>query len=206
MSSRIRKYPSGSEKRKKRKREDEFIALQKGAMDKFVRVTSNPSRNAKELAIVAVVDQINGDSEENIDIHEDGNNVSAHENIANPSSTECASVDDQPAFSTDIYDPRNWENLDNKARDILVEKGPIREENLEFPLDDNSRHFSYACYYKKMSNRELHDRKWLVYSKHVDRVFCFCCKILKSNNNKSCSLAGNGFRDWRHISERLKEH
>ena len=57
MSSRSRKYPSGSEKRKKRKREDEFIASQKGALDKFVKVNSNPSRNDEELAIIAVEEQ-----------------------------------------------------------------------------------------------------------------------------------------------------
>ena len=94
MSSRSRKYPSGSEKRKKRKREDEFIASQKGALDKFVKVNSNPSRNDEELAIIAVEEQINGGSEENIDIQEDDNNVSDPENIADPSATECASVDD----------------------------------------------------------------------------------------------------------------
>jgi hypothetical protein len=56
-----------------------------------------------------------------------------------------------------------------------------------------------------MNNGGLHDRKWLVYSKHIDIVFCFCCKIFKSINCES-SFAHDGFRNWRHISERLAEH
>ena len=30
-----------------------------------------------------------------------------------------------------IYDPRTWNNLDNRKRDILIEKGPMRELGLE---------------------------------------------------------------------------
>nr|TKW16837.1 hypothetical protein SEVIR_5G325500v2 [Setaria viridis] len=213
MSS--RKYESGNEKRKRKRRVDELIESQRGALDKFFksnqRLGSNTgtSTNPDELAIVVVDEATNGNHEENVNINVDDNNVSDSENTVNASGAHAQfdSVDEEPVYTSDIYDPRNWDNLDNKPRDILVEKGPIREENIEFPLDAASRHFSYVHYSRKLSNGEVHDRKWLVYSKHVNKVFCFCCKIFKSSTSKSrSSLAGDGFRNCRHISEKLREH
>ena len=64
---------------------------------------------------------------------------------------------------TNIYDPGQWKNIDENFRDLIVEKCPIRYNNIEFPKDENNRHFSISFYTQILSNGEKHDRRWLVY-------------------------------------------
>ena len=134
-----------------------MIESQRGALRKFLKSNTSTSRDPDALAIVAAEELANANledqdhMEDNVNIDVDEHNVSDHEHIFNSNETEPTIIDEDPV-SIDIYDPRNWDKLDNKANDTLVEKGPIREENLEFPWDANDRHFSYAYYSRKMSN------------------------------------------------------
>nr|KYP50198.1 Zinc finger MYM-type protein 5 [Cajanus cajan] len=72
-------------------------------------------------------------------------------------------------------------------------------------MDKYSRHFSFSCYIQNFPNREKYERRWLIYSKDLDKVFCFCCKLLNTIPSIS-KLANEGSRDWRNISAKLKSH
>jgi hypothetical protein len=55
---------------------------------------------------------------------------------------------------TNIYDLGQWKNIDAKLRDLLVENGSIRYNNINFPKDENFRHFSNTSYIRKLSNEQ----------------------------------------------------
>ncbi|KAL9294262.1 hypothetical protein AtEden1_Chr3g0203491 [Arabidopsis thaliana] len=148
----------GDDKVKKRKRYALFIQSQRGAMDKFVK---------KEQENIS------------LSIDNDPNRLSEHDNVSNASLHESLNGNEQQRFQFNTFDPRHWENLDNKTRDELVACGPKREFNLTFPLDKYYRHFSYQYYSRKLSNGETCDRN---------------------------VLANDGLNDWKHLSERLKKH
>ena len=105
---------------------------------------------------------------------------------------------------TNIYDPGLWKNIDGKFRDLMIEKGPIRHDNFQYPKDENNRYFYSSCYQRTLSNGEKHDRRWLVYSKDLDKVYCFCCKLFSSTNVSQ--LANEGTKDWKNLGSKLKSH
>jgi hypothetical protein len=159
-----------------------LIESQRGALNKFV--ISNKQNTEDNLGEKLINEQ---------EIHQ--KELEDNENI----------IDVSNSIVTNIYDPGQWKNIDAKLRDLLVENGPIRYNTIDFPKDENSRHFSNAYYIRKLSNGKQHSRKWLVYSKDVDRVFCFCCKLFNSKPNR-IQLANEGTNDWKNLSAKLKSH
>jgi hypothetical protein len=81
---------------------------------------------------------------------------------------------------------------------MIVKKGPIKilKENDEFPKEPKHlRHFSSKNYICGLPNGEKQERKWLVYSNELDRVFCFCCKLFK-HKPMTTNLVEEGTNDW----------
>lgn len=57
-----------------------------------------------------------------------------------------------------------------------------------------------------MPNREQFKREWIVYSKKLNAVHCFCCFIFDKNRENKGFTALNGYNEWQHLSEKVKHH
>ncbi|KAL4082852.1 hypothetical protein QTP88_029508 [Uroleucon formosanum] len=113
--------------------------------------------------------------------------------------------------SYDLSDPGNWPQLlANTDKYEIIKLGPVRVENYDFPItiyeNGQKRRFTANNYYRKLSNSDLIDRKWVVYSKVKDSVYCSPCKIFQQNKQNESHLCNIGLKDWKHLSEKLKSH
>ncbi|XP_075091514.1 uncharacterized protein LOC142171720 [Nicotiana tabacum] len=204
-----RKCESGYEKLKKKRRIQNLIQSQKGALDKFL--LNNKNLESEKLGECSLDDQVSNSVElDNSKINNilvEKEQVSDKPEIDPQNNTLMLMNEINNSTPINIYDPSQWTNIDTKLRDLLVENGPIRIIDTNFPNDTFSRYFSTTHYIQKLVNGERHDRRWLVYSKDLDKVFCFCCKLFSlSSGTCSSKLASEGSNDWRNISTKLKTH
>ncbi|XP_070660566.1 uncharacterized protein [Malus domestica] len=213
----FRKQLSGNMKRKKKAKDNEIAESLRGSLNKFFSTKNESVENLRENNVGEEPQNVIGEShdhengsdlEENVgdesqdhenggdvDLNVDDDHIGVDENIESP----------EPIFHINIYDPRVWNGLNAEMRDLLVENGPIRETNLTYPKDKLSRKFSSHYYDRKLPTGEIYDRKWLVYSKELDKVFCFCCKLFKTIASKS-ELAKDGISDFNFsVIKKVKE-
>ncbi|XP_050919588.1 uncharacterized protein LOC127137146 [Lathyrus oleraceus] len=229
MPPKNRKFECGNDKRKKKKKIEELIQSQVGALDKFLikePQVSNESRYVDNIDSLPIENDnldsvpIENDNLDNMPIENDNlDSVPIENDNLNSVSIENDNLDSVPIVDEvnndndaddnvdyDIFDPRNWDRFQPKLIDLLVVKGPKRDNSIvKGPRDSLNRCFTANLYTIALTNGEVCDRDWLVYSKELDRVFCFCCKVFKNGIVRG-ELANEGYSDWVHVGERIKEH
>ncbi|KAL8245965.1 hypothetical protein R6Q59_007181 [Mikania micrantha] len=215
MSNRNRKYESGSSKRKKKIKLDAMIEKERGSFLKYITKLNNDEdiqnevSNDKQIPIDEQIpndEQISNDEQIPIDATLP-NRQPNDEPLPNRQPNDEPLPNREPndeQIPLNIYDPSKWNNISVNLRDLLVEKGPVKIYDFNFPKDEHSRSFTSTLYMQKLPNGEKYERKWLIYSIDIDRVFCFCCKLFNVNSCKS-KLANVGTNDW-NISTKLKQH
>ena len=141
-----KKQPSGSEKRKRKRDREELTKSQTGALDKFFLNKTNSSLNNSTKDLVNESEQqnhvkefvgIENDFNEHVgDLGEEDEHIENEDidNLCNNEDIEPEGV--EPSFPLNFCDPRIWDNLDEKMRALLVEKGPARDNNIKFPRDE----------------------------------------------------------------------
>ncbi|XP_050876335.1 uncharacterized protein LOC127080045 [Lathyrus oleraceus] len=162
MPPKNRKYECENDKRKKKKKIEELIQSQVGALDKFIikePQVSNESHYVDNIDVgfldnvpfendnlyivpiendnldsVPIVDEVNNDDVDNLEeINNDDDNV-----------------------DYDIFDPRNWDRLQPKMVDLLVAKGPKRDNSIvKGPRDSLNRRFTANLYTRALANGEM---------------------------------------------------
>lgn len=158
------RYESGSQKRNKKKREEE---LTKSLANSMFRYIKKPKSNEtyEDFGIDNGV-RIENEYYETSEKGEDDENMNENEEEeANDNRVHKDVEHDSSVDTLDELDPANWRNIDRKLRDFLVGKGPLARpsEDYIFPKNNYGRHFSHKLYKRHMTNGDKQDRRWVVY-------------------------------------------
>ncbi|KAL5537435.1 hypothetical protein UlMin_042956, partial [Ulmus minor] len=165
-----RKYPSGYEKLKKKRK------IKNSSKEKVEQTNLNELGDNE----VMVEKTIKNDNDErpcdNVIVDKEGEENNEKDEI----DMEIRDLNENFSVSIDMYNPGRWKNIDNK-------------------------HFSTSYYMRKLLNGEKHDRRWLIYSKDFDKIYCFCCKLFSTKFNVT-QLGNEGNKDWKNLGKKLKSH
>lgn len=226
-----RKRLSGYQYRKRRKEKESNLSKQTGALDLFVKRKNTEGTSTSTCFEARINDTLDTSITDRNDpitpeiscplspeiltqpnqTHnqsEDTEDASMIETVASSIATN-ANDSDASNVDVDIIDPEDpakWLiNLSDADRTLIVKNGPPAPLlKYNFPTDDRGRKFTAFYYDRVLSNGEKVRRNWLTYSRSVNAVFCVCCKLF--DLVKKSSLSSEGFNDWSHLGETLKQH
>ena len=106
-------------------------------------------------------------------------------------------------------DPSDWpppHQIGDSFRQCMVENGPPKCPDGPYPRSEKGRRsFSKAYCYHSMSNGEKVLRDWLLYSKSMNKVYCFACKLFGGARVVDTRFVV-GYNNWQCLSKSLQHH
>lgn len=113
------------------------------------------------------------------------------------------------AFPSIIDDPTKWRCNDSDFVTYFMQN-KSNQNVRDLDLSKSKRSFygvnrscTYAMFFKKKMNGEVHERPWIFYSEALGKMFCTFCIFF--SHNRSGRFIVQGFDDWSHPS-RIDEH
>ncbi|XP_042465822.1 uncharacterized protein LOC122048298 [Zingiber officinale] len=188
------KYMSGYQKKKRKLRIESLIQSQAGDINKYFTPNLVESKNVVENLLKNEEDMGLNDDDKvlepvNMDEMVNNNNEEVLESLIVDESNFFEKDDEKVQHETLSQetcsdDPGKWDNIDQKIRDFLVERGPKRD-----------------------AWRKMIEDGYYIYSISLDKIFCFCCKLFKKQKHKiGTQLANEGYNDWHNLSRCLTSH
>lgn len=106
-----------------------------------------------------------------------------------------------------MNDPVEWKS-DNYHQEYIVRNGYVQNIDCNFSLSSRmygnvNRFCSKTFFIKELENKDIVQRKWLVYSPKIGCLFCAPCRLFGSDTQFG---SNEGFNDWKNVSERLTSH
>ncbi|XP_066590524.1 zinc finger MYM-type protein 1-like [Prorops nasuta] len=204
-----RKYDSGAQKRKIKRNKELF-------QSKLPKLTTYFTHDEESIR----VSQVKGtnESEEkdasiytSEDANESCNNISANKSDCATDFVESISV----IISEDIIqDPALWPkslHVNKSQRVSYLDKGHefFQNKNSNFKSSkrvykNQSRYFSHNYFYRKLSNDEKCERKWIIFSESTGNIFCYACKLFSTNQTNV--FVQKGFCNWKKAEEVIVGH
>ena len=230
MSWPSRKRLSGAAYKKLREDKDAIVKRQTGSLTKYLKLdvkstsslqnsslasSMRPSAKCATDSATIISDNhqvpVMDDNESNpsdctINVEKDDIHAEVEEEGLTPMSNSTHSFGENNPSLTPTDDPYTWTNIDDNLRVLLVSKKPLQVKQYNFPQDSSGRRFTSKCYSRRFQNGELCERSWLLYSKHNDSVYCFCCKLFNKSGLHLGLASGQGTKDWKNIYSLLMMH
>ena len=113
------KQPSGAQKCRKRKLDEQMTKSQSGALYKYMHKPSVEERVEEQAHV-----------EEEVHIELEQEEAGKHEHVEEKEHVEVKQ--EETVEHNHIFDPRRWEGLNADEIKLLVEKGPKRDYNIGF--------------------------------------------------------------------------